>query len=92
MKGINLRPTNKADEIANLRVIIGSVLVLGGRPGAVQTVEGGLVLDDTVGFVPPRITTTVRDAISSPTEGTLIFNTTTSKLQVYASATWTDLH
>jgi hypothetical protein len=45
----------------------------------------------TKGFLPPRMTTTQRDAISSPAAGLLIYNTTTSKLQVYTTA-WTDLH
>lgn len=43
------------------------------------------------GFLPPRMTTTQRDAIASPAAGLVIYNTTTSKLQVYTT-TWTDLH
>lgn len=43
------------------------------------------------GFLPPRLTTTQRDAISSPAAGLVIYNTTTSKLQVYTTS-WTDLH
>lgn len=43
------------------------------------------------GFLPPRMTTTQRDAISSPAAGLVIYNTTTSKLQVYTTS-WTDLH
>jgi hypothetical protein len=45
----------------------------------------------TRGFLPPRMTTTQRDAISSPAAGLVIYNTTTSKLQVYTTS-WTDLH
>jgi hypothetical protein len=45
----------------------------------------------TKGFLPPRMTTTQRDAIVSPAAGLVIYNTTTSKLQVYTTA-WTDLH
>lgn len=45
----------------------------------------------TQGFLPPRMTTTQRDAISSPAAGLVIYNTTTSKLQVYTTS-WTDLH
>lgn len=43
------------------------------------------------GFLPPRMTSTQRDAISSPAAGLVIYNTTTSKLQVYTTS-WTDLH
>jgi hypothetical protein len=45
----------------------------------------------TRGFLPPRMTTTQRDAISSPAAGLVIYNTTTSKLQVYTTS-WVDLH
>jgi hypothetical protein len=43
------------------------------------------------GFLPPRMTTTQRDLITTPAAGLVIYNTTTSKLQVYTTA-WTDLH
>jgi hypothetical protein len=49
------------------------------------------VTSTTKGFLPPRMTTTQRDAISSPAAGLVIYNTTTSKLQVYTTS-WTDLH
>lgn len=49
------------------------------------------VSSTTRGFLPPRMTTTQRDAISSPAAGLVIYNTTTSKLQVYTTS-WTDLH
>jgi hypothetical protein len=42
----------------------------------------------TKGFLPPRMTTTQREAISSPPAGLLIFNTTTSKHEGYTGATW----
>lgn len=38
------------------------------------------------GLLPPRMTTTQRDAISSPPAGLLIYNTTTNKLNVYTTA------
>ena len=40
----------------------------------------------TQGFLPPRMTTTQRDAISTPPAGLVVYNTTTSKLNVYTSA------
>lgn len=49
------------------------------------------VFSTTRGFLPPRMTSTQRDAISSPAAGLVIYNTTTSKLQVYTTS-WTDLH
>lgn len=40
----------------------------------------------TQGFLPPRMTTTERNAISSPPAGLMIYNTTTNKLNVYTTA------
>lgn len=49
----------------------------------------------TKGFLPPKMTSTQRDAIPSPVVGLVIFNTTTDRLEVYAdnSATprWEDM-
>ena len=42
----------------------------------------------TKGFLPPQMTTTQRDAISSPPEGLLIWNTTTKALNVYDGTSW----
>ena len=38
------------------------------------------------GFLPPRMTTTQRDAITSVPAGLMIYNTTTNKLNVYTTA------
>lgn len=40
----------------------------------------------TFAFTPPKVTTTQRDAIASPTSGMVIYNTTTNKLNVYTTA------
>jgi hypothetical protein len=45
----------------------------------------------TQGFLPPRMTTTQRDAIVSPATGLVLFNTTTDTLQVRASTGWINL-
>jgi hypothetical protein len=67
----------------------------GGQVGISQTSPNASaqldVTSTTRGFLPPRMTTTQRDAISSPAAGLVIYNTTTSKLQVYTTS-WTDLH
>jgi hypothetical protein len=67
----------------------------GGSVGIATTSPNASALLDvsstTKGLLPPRMTTTQRDAISSPAAGLVIYNTTTSKLQVYTTA-WTDLH
>jgi len=42
----------------------------------------------TQGLLPPRMTTTQRDAIASPAAGLVIYNTTTNKLNVRAASAW----
>ena len=42
----------------------------------------------TLGFLPPRMTTTERDAIASPANGLVIYNTTTSLLNFYNGTSW----
>lgn len=40
------------------------------------------------GFLPPRMTTAQRDAISNPAAGLMVYNTTTNKLNVFNGKTW----
>jgi hypothetical protein len=50
------------------------------------------VASTTSGFLPPRMTTTQRNAITSPPNGLMLYDTTTNKLQVRAGGAWVDLH
>jgi hypothetical protein len=45
----------------------------------------------TRGFLPPRMTTTQKNAISSPAAGLVVYDNTTNKLQCYNGSTWNDL-
>ena len=47
------------------------------------------VSSTTQGFLQPRMTTTQRDAISSPATGLQVYNTTTNTNDYYNSAAWT---
>lgn len=40
------------------------------------------------GFLPPRLTTTQRDAISSPATGLIVYNTTNTRYEYYTGSTW----
>ena len=42
----------------------------------------------TRGFLPPRLTTTERDNITTPAAGLMIYNTTTGKLNFYDGVAW----
>jgi hypothetical protein len=71
-------------------------------PAAVFKSGGGLVLGSssltssacleivstTKGFLPPKQTSIQRDAISSPTAGLVVYNTTTSSLNYYDGSSW----
>jgi hypothetical protein len=46
------------------------------------------VSSTTRGFLPPRMTTTERNAIATPVAGLVIFNTTTTKLECYDGSVW----
>jgi len=50
------------------------------------------VQSTTKGFLPPRMTTAERDAISSPAAGLIIYNTSTNKHQGYNGTTWNDFY
>jgi hypothetical protein len=67
----------------------GRVRVGTGAPSAAAQLD---VASTTSGFLPPRMTSTQRDAISTPPDGLMLYNTTTNKLQVRAGGSWVDLH
>lgn len=43
------------------------------------------------GFLPPRMTTTQKNAIATPAAGLVVYDTTTNKLCCYNGSTWNDL-
>jgi hypothetical protein len=46
------------------------------------------ITSTTQGFLPPRMTTTERNAITSPPAGLMVYNTTTNKLNFYNGTAW----
>jgi len=45
----------------------------------------------TQGFLPPRMTSTQRDAIATPATGLVVYNTTDNRLSVYNGTAWVNL-
>ena len=45
----------------------------------------------TKAFIPPRMTTSQRNAIASPVAGMMVYNTTTDCVEIYRSAGWYSL-
>ncbi len=58
---------------------------VGGAPDAAAALD---VASTTQGFLPPRMTTTQRNAISSPPAGLMIYNSSTNKLNFYNGSAW----
>jgi hypothetical protein len=50
------------------------------------------IVSTTKGFLPPRMTTSEVNAIASPAEGLVVFNTTISHLCVYQSGGWVKMN
>jgi hypothetical protein len=49
------------------------------------------VQSTTKGFLPPRMTTTQKNAIATPAAGLVVYDSTTNKLCCYDGSTWNDL-
>ena len=62
--------------------------------GASSPADASSILDlrsTTKGFLPPRMTTTQKNAIATPAIGLIVYDTTTNKLACYNGTTWNDL-
>jgi hypothetical protein len=92
-------------DVSATAAIVGSKITPNfGSQNVVTTGAGGIgtatpaasaqleVVSTSKGFLPPRLTTAERDAISSPAAGLVLYNSTTNKLQVRTNTAWTDLH
>lgn len=63
----------------------------GGFVFGASTVDSSAALQvdsTTKGFLPPRMTTTEKNAISTPSTGLVVFDSTLAKLCVYTGAAW----
>ncbi|EQC44479.1 endosialidase chaperone [Bacteriovorax sp. BSW11_IV] len=77
-----------SENSGNLFFSTGNVTIGGTTP------DGSSLLDlqsTSKGFLPPRMTTAQRDAISSPAVGLIVFNITTNKLNSYNGSEWAEI-
>ena len=78
--------TNGTTSSERMRVTATGEVVIGST-----TFDASAILQaasTTQGFLPPRMTTTQRNAISSPAAGLIIYNTSTNKLNVFTGSAW----
>lgn len=66
-------------------LIVGTVGIGTTTPNANAVLD---VVSTTKAFMPPRMTTAQRDAISTPTAGMVIYNSTTNVLNFYNGSVW----
>jgi len=87
---VEIGRTGKATTVkGTLTVDESATLTTGGGFGGAQDSKSILSCTSTTkGFLPPVMTTTQRNAISSPTEGLVVYNSTTHKLNVYTGSAW----
>lgn len=76
-------PTAATNE--RMRIDAAGLVGIGGTPNAAALLD---VASTTKGFLPPRMTTTQRDNITSPPAGLVVYNSTTGKLNVRGAAAW----
>jgi|694.fasta_scaffold12227_3 hypothetical protein len=65
-------------------------ITIGSATKAVASAQLEMV-STTQGFLPPRMTTTQKNAIASPAAGLVVYDSTTNKLCCYNGSTWNDL-
>jgi hypothetical protein len=71
-----------------LQISLNGALAIG--PGTVAA-DASAILDlqsTNLGFLPPRMSTTTKDAIASPAEGLMVYDTTLHKLSVWTGSAW----
>lgn len=83
--------TNTVATQLNSTLAVTGTSTLTGAVGVGGTANANAILDaqsTTKAFMPPRMTTTQKNAIASPTEGMEVYDTTLHKKSVYTGTVW----
>jgi hypothetical protein len=84
--GSNIPLIFSTNQSERLRITSGGNVGIGTSSPSASAI---LQADSTTrGFLPPRMTTTQKNAISTPAQGLMVFDTTLVKLCVYNGTTW----
>jgi len=80
-----LNDAGTAPTVQPMRILNTGSIGMGASPDASALLD---VSSTTKGFLPPRMTTAQRDAIASPAEGLVVYNTTTKSLDLRVASSW----
>ncbi|MEY4351153.1 MAG: hypothetical protein RL078_1220, partial [Bacteroidota bacterium] len=81
--------------IGDLFLTASNFIFYSGSVGVGTTTPNASALMDiastTKGFLPPRMTTTQKNAIASPATGLQVYDTTLNQMSYYNGTTWTNI-
>ena len=84
-------PAGWGDDATNWASAVSAALSNIGLGGTASTDAVVNIISTTKGILIPRMTTTQRNAIGSPSTSLLIYNTTTTQYELYTGSTWQSL-
>ena len=92
---VNLRGANFTQSNLNMRFVVPGAtktFLINADYGDTNAPSAILEVQSTTkGFLPPRMTTTQKNAIATPAAGLVVYDSTTNKLCCYNGSTWNDL-
>ena len=88
---LTIGSTSADDSLTSVAITPGTVgtVVISSSDSSAVASAACQINSITQGFLPPRLTTTQRDAIATPAEGLTIYNTTTHTLNFWNGSAWT---
>jgi len=86
---LRIRQITSGNDFFNINSSTGNVVIEKNASALTTIASAKLAVNSTTeGFLLPRMTTTQKNAISSPAQGLMVFDTTLVKLCVYSGTTW----